>query len=149
DHIHGALSHAVGELLDGDDLRNGDFAHELFLGLAAALTFQSLHPAAECGDRTFALLVGFERGDDRQAAAPLLGTGTRRLGGGSRAGDTAGATTRRARRLVIIRLQRDRSRGSGHRSLGLFVLAETLLGFLLGLALGFLVVPAALFFLAL
>ncbi len=33
DHVRAALGHAVGELLDGDGLRNGDLADELFLRL--------------------------------------------------------------------------------------------------------------------
>ena len=38
DHIHAALRHAVGELLDGDGFRNGDLAHQLFFRLVGGVT---------------------------------------------------------------------------------------------------------------
>ena len=47
DHIHRALSHAVGELLDGDGFRNCHFADELFFWLVCGMALKSLHAAAE------------------------------------------------------------------------------------------------------
>ncbi len=46
DHIDRALGHAVGEVLNGDRLRDGDFAHELFLRLVA-VAVDALCAAAE------------------------------------------------------------------------------------------------------
>src|SRR5438045_7910952 len=144
DHVHGALGHAVGQLLDGDGLRNDDLADEFFLGLGLAMTGHALSSAPERCDRALAHFVGAERGHNREAAAALLGTWTgrrlRRDSGPPRSGASA-----RPRRFLVI--------GFGYRTssagfLGL-VLAETLLGFLLGLALGFFLVTPAVFLVAL
>ena len=54
------------------------FAGDLFLRLVAAMALQALRAAAERGDRTLALFVGGQRGDQRQAAAALFGRRARR-----------------------------------------------------------------------
>ena len=69
DDVHTALGHAVGELLDGDGLRNRDFAHELFLRLVGRMALQPLHAAAEGCDGTLAHFVGIERGHQREPSA--------------------------------------------------------------------------------
>ena len=46
DDVDGSLRHAVGEFLDGDRFRNGDFADELFLAVAG-VPLEPLHTAAE------------------------------------------------------------------------------------------------------
>src|SRR5450755_1799543 len=127
DHVDRAFGHAVGEIGNRDRLGDGDFAHELFLRLGGGLALEPLGAAAERRDRTLAHLVGAQRGDQREAAALFRRRATRR----SRTcrGRTRGAGTARLRRPFIV--------------------AETLLGDFAGLALGFLVVLAALVFLAL
>ena len=148
DHVHGALGHAVGELLDGDRFRNDDFADQLFLRLVRLVTLEALGTAAERGDRTLADVAGGQSGDQRQAAA-LLGRG--RLGGGFRRNDgarsAAGTPADLARTFILVggvggdarRTRRRQAGGLGGRGssggvLGLG-LAETLLGFALGLGL--------------
>ena len=149
DHVDAALRHAVGEFLDGDGLRNGDFAHELFLLLAVAMAGHALRAAAERRDRTLAHLVGAERGDEGQAAALLRRAGARRLGrrGGTRRGAAGAAAGRAAIVVVGFGRERARDRRRGRRSwpCGLFLAAEALLGDLVGLALGLFVVAAAIF----
>ena len=70
------LRHAVGQLLDRDDLGDDDLAHDFLARLlhAAALPGFTLALAPERGERPFALLV-VEQFFDREAAAgaPLLG----------------------------------------------------------------------------
>ena len=132
-----------------------DLANQLFLRLVRRMSLQALGAAAERGDRTLAHVVGIERGDQRQAAALLL---RRRLGGGlgrrHRTDDAAGAAADLARTFVLVAdVGGDARRACGRaarravaaaaRGLGF---AETLLGFEFGLALGFLVLPVALFF---
>src|SRR5262249_13175494 len=68
-----------GELLDGDSFRNGDLADELFFGLVGGVPLQPLDAAAEGGDRSLALLVGAERGHDREPSAVLLRAAARRF----------------------------------------------------------------------
>ena len=148
DHVDGALGHAVGELLDGDGLRDRHLADELFLGLVGDLALEPLHAPAECGVGTLALLVLFQRGDQCEPAAPLLRAGTGRLGGGGGARG-AGTAARGSRRLFLLRLDGRAARaGRQCGPLG-FILAEALLGLLLGLALGLLFVAAAILLLAL
>src|SRR5262249_41605875 len=134
DHVHGALGHAVGELLDGDGLRDGDLARELLLRLVAGVPLEALHAAAERGDGTFALLVSAERGNDGEAATVLLCSAARRLRRRRRAGGATGTATR-PRRFVLVGFER---RPSGRPSTGWLrgLLAATLLRFLLGLLLG-------------
>ena len=91
DHIDRALGHAVGELLDGDGFRNGDVAHELLFRLVGGMAFQPLHPAAKRGDRPFALLIGAERGHQREPSAVLLGAPRAGLGAGAGRAAPAGA----------------------------------------------------------
>src|SRR5262249_15266451 len=145
DDVDGALGHSVGEFLDGDGLRDRHLADELLLGLIGDLALEPLHAAAERGVRALALLVLFERGDQGEAAAALLGPGAGRLGGGRGTRGT-GTATRGSRRFFLLGLERCRARAGGG---ALFLLAEALLGFQLGLALGFLVVAAAILLLAL
>ncbi len=149
DDVHSALRHAVGELLDRDGFRNGDFADELFLGLVGGMALEPLNAPAERSIGALAHLVGAVRRHQREAAALFLG-GRPRGGprGDNRTGGTTGAAPHRARRLVLFGFERGPCcRRCGPR-LG-FLAAETLLGDLVGLALGFLVVLAAIFFLVL
>src|SRR5262249_53299504 len=104
-------------------------------------------PTLERGDRALPLLLPAERRHYGQPPAPLLRAGPRRLGGRHRTGG-ARAPPGRARRLLFVGLER--GAGQAEHRLGLcFVLAEPLLGFLLGLALGLFVVAAPVLFLAL
>ena len=148
-----ALRHAVGELLDGDRLRDRHFADELFLRLVVAVAGAALHAAAERRDGALAHFVGAERGDERQAAAPLrraLGRAGRRCGGGCRARRRRRAAARRRGRFVFFGFERQPgARAGGAGCAVVFLLAEALLGDLVGLALGLVVVLAALVFLAL
>ena len=150
DHVDRALGHAVGEFLDGDRLRNRDLADELFLRLVAVLLGAPALAAAERGHRALAHLVGGERGDEGEPAARLLAvSGARSAACGGAAGRTAPPAPRRnARRLFLVGFERRARAGRARRGRGLG-LAEALLGDLVGLALGFLVVLAALVFLAL
>ena len=161
-NVDRAFRHAVGEFLDVDGFRDDDFADQLFLRLVRRMALQALGAAAERGDRTLAHVVGGERGDQRQAATLLLRRG---LGGGLGShhgtGNAAGAPADLARTFVLVagvggdaRRARRRSGGCracrgcrtrGGRGAGLG-LAKTLLGFEFGLALGFFVLPVALFF---
>ena len=73
-------------------------------GSFAGVALQPLRAAAERGERTLALLVGAERGDDGQAAALL---GRRRRGSASARRPGGPAAPRRggpARRLVLVGL---------------------------------------------
>src|SRR4029079_10209609 len=96
------------------------------------------------GDRALAYFIGVERGIDRQSAATLLGAGGRtgRLGRGG--GTCGGATGAAPPGSVVVFHLSDGGTSAGTR--WCFVRAETLLGFLLGLALGFLFVTAAIVF---
>src|SRR5262249_52838159 len=137
--------HAVGELLDGDEFRDRDLADELVLGLARVEVLHApLGAAHERGFRMLAHLVGLQSGHQGEAGAALLATtGSRCLG---RSGGPCGtAGTARAWRFILLSLG---NLGAGERSnrelgLDLFLAAEPLLGFLLGLALAFLVMPTA------
>ena len=57
DDVDGALGHAVGELLDGDDLGDDHLAHDLVARLddAGLAQLLALAPALERGERTLAL----------------------------------------------------------------------------------------------
>src|SRR4029077_3452791 len=95
----------------------------------------------------------------REAAAIFLGAAARRFGRGRRTRRTGAGTPWRARTLVLLDLRNDVAQvdrrgaelqaggGGGFRLF--LVVAESLLGFLLGLALGFLVVTAAIVLVAL
>ena len=156
DHVDGTLGHAVGEFLDGDGLRDRHLADELLFGLVGGMPLgQALHAAAERRHRALAFLAGIESRDDREPAALLLGSGPRRLRRGDRPRDTTAGSADGSRRLFLVGLldggpHIDR-RGGGRcrcrcrrRGLGLLVLAEPLLGFGLGPALGLVVVAAPL-----
>ena len=56
-NIDGALSHTVGELLNGDGLRNSNFAGDLFFRLGLLIAFETLNAALESGQRTDALFI--------------------------------------------------------------------------------------------
>ncbi len=147
DDVDAALRHAVGEFLDGDGLWNDHFADNLFFRLGVAMAAHALDAAAERGDRAFANFVRRERRDDREAAAPLLGGDARRLGRRRRTRRTATDTAPHARGFVVVGfLGGTRTARLGGRS---FVAAEALLGDLVGFALGFFVVFAAVFLAAL
>ena len=73
DDVDGALGHAVGELLDGDDLGDHHLAHDLLarLGNAHRLELLALALALQRGKRAFALLL-VEGVVDRQLDALTL-----------------------------------------------------------------------------
>src|SRR6185437_2374700 len=145
DHVDRAFRHAVGEIGNGDDVGNGDFAHELFLRLVRGMALEPLGAAAERSDRTLAHFVGAQRRDQRQAAAFFRRRATGRRGTrGSRTRGAAG-TARGARAVVVVGFRRH----AAGRQLLYLVFAETLLGDFAGLALGFFLVLAALFLFAL
>ena len=145
DHIDRALGHAVGKIGNRDRLGDCDFTHELFFRLGGSMALEPLRAATERRDRTFAHFVGAQRRNQRQAAAFLHRRATRR--GRTCGGRTRGAgTARHTRRFVVVGFKCEAGARSG--TLGLF-LAETFLGDFVGLALGFLVVLAAVVFLAL
>ena len=79
DDVDAALGHAVGELLDGDDLGDHDLALDLRLRLRAGdLLFLALLAALQRGKAPLALLL-VERVDDGEPAAhPSLLAATRR-----------------------------------------------------------------------
>ena len=147
DDVDRALRHAVREFLDGDGLRDRDFAHELFLLLAVAMTGHALRTAAERGDRTLAHFVGIERGGQREAAALLRRAGARSLRSGRGTRRSAADAAPRRTAIVVLGFGGQRARDRRRRpDLGLFFLAaETLLGDFVGLALGLFVVAAAIF----
>src|SRR5262249_43160992 len=128
---------------------------ELFLGLAGGMALgQALRTTAERSHRTLALLVGRERGNQREPAAALLGPGPRGFRGDGRPGRAAGPPGG-PRGFVLVGFldggtcahwNGDHSRG---RRLGLLILAEPLLCLGFGLALGLFVVAAALVLVAL
>ena len=161
DDVDSALRHAVGEFLDIDGFRDHHLANELFLRLVRRMSLEPLGAAAERRDRALAHIVRIEGCNQRQAAALLLRRGLRgrlRCGGGTYS--AAGATTDLARTFVLVGdiggntwRSRDRHRGAacGGGSRGCrgglgFGLAETLLGFEFGLALGFLVLTMTFLF---
>src|SRR5262249_11246031 len=123
--------------------RNGDLADELFFGLVGGVPLQPLDAAAEGGDRSLALLVGAERGHDREPSAVLLRAAARRF---RRRRPRRAGTAAAARRLVLVRLVRRPRAGPCRRDA---VLAEAFLRLLLGLELGFEVMFAALLFVGL
>src|SRR5262249_8565817 len=153
-----ALRHAVGEFLDGDRLGDDDFAHQLLARLVGNMPLEALGAAAERCDRPLAHVVGIERGDDGEAATLLLRAGpVRRFRRCDGTHCTARTATNLARTLVVICLGDDARRADGRRRTGSrralawgggrrLALAKALLGFELGLALGFLVGAMALFF---
>ena len=161
DDVDRAFRHAVGEFLDGDGFRDNHLADQLLLRLVRGVALEALGAAAERGDRALAHVVGSERGDHSEAPALLL---RRRLVGGLRRGDgTHGAArpaAHQARALVFFHFRGDAGcacrryrragrwsgcRRRGGRGAGGLSLAETLLGFEFGLALGLFVVAMALF----
>src|SRR5260370_11279864 len=121
------------------------------------MALQALGAAAERCDRALAHVIGIQRRDQCQAPALLLRRRLcGRLGGSRGADDAAGAGTNRARAVIFIgNVGSDAGgAGDGHRGDGStgrrrcsagFGLAKTLLGFELGLALGFLVLAVAFF----
>ena len=78
DDVDGALRHAVGQLLDGDRLRQDDFARDFFLRFLDAVALEPLGATAERRDRTRALvLAGGGAGDGQAAAVARLGAARR------------------------------------------------------------------------
>src|SRR5262249_36843848 len=151
DDVDCALRHAVREFLDGDRLGDGDFADELLLRFIVDLALLPLDATAEGGDGTLTHFSGVERGHHREAAAVLLGPSARGPRRGCGAGGSAGAAAAaRTREFVVLGFGYRVAEADRH-ACGLLrlVVAEALLGFLLGLALGLVVVPPALFLLAL
>ena len=121
----------------------GDFANEFLFRLIGSLAFQPLDPPTERCDRSFALFVGAECGDQRQAAAVLLSGAARRFRGGGRSPGARAAS--RPRRLFLIGFERrPSSQGLGVRCF----LAEALFRLLLGFELRFQLVLAAALFLS-
>src|SRR5262249_28087303 len=137
DHIHAALGHTVGELLDGDGFRNDYFADELLFWFVGGVPLQPLHAAAKRGDRSLALFVGAERGDDCEPAAALLYAAPRRFG--RRRRSSRPGTAACAGNIILVGLERGPCAGPRRQN---GVLAKTLLGLLLRLELGFEVVLA-------
>ena len=73
DDVDAALGHAVGELLDGDDLGDHDLALDLLLRLRRDLLLLALAVALQRGKASLALLLVERVGDGEAAAhAPLL-----------------------------------------------------------------------------
>src|SRR6185503_19473905 len=140
DDVDTALRHAVRELLDGDGLRDRDFALQLFLVLIVAMTGHALRAPAERCDRTFAHLVGGQRGHEGEAAALLRCTAARRFRSRRRNAGRAHTAARRAA-IIIVGLRRNDARA--FCTCGFF-LAKALLRNFVSLALGFLVVTPAL-----
>src|SRR5690606_14628459 len=89
DDVDGALGHAVGQFLDGDDVRNGDFAAELGRGLLVAAHLL-VAAAAHGGKRGTAIAVALDTGigDGQAAAAGIVAAGT---AGGTLGRGAAGA----------------------------------------------------------
>src|SRR6185437_13885345 len=143
DDIDRAFRHAVGEVLNGNSLRDGNLAHELFLRLVRALALETLGTAAERCDGSLAHFIGAQGGDQRQAAALLFDACARRRP--RRRRRTSGARTARARRLFLFGFDRQ----AACRLARGIVFTEAFLGDFAGLAPGFLVLLAAIFFLAL
>src|SRR5690606_1656228 len=84
DDIDRAFRHALGQFLDGDRLRNGDFAHDLLAGLAVHRPLELLLPPAHRGDRARAgiAVLGRKRGSERQLATAPVRLATRTHGTG-------------------------------------------------------------------
>ena len=144
DHVDRALGHAVGQLLDGDRLRDSHFTGDLFLRLVVAMAADALDAAAERSHRAFAHLVGSKGRHDSQPAAAFFGTDARCLGRRRRTRRYA-ATAGAARSLLFLGFEYGTSARFCQGCLG----AEALLGNLVGFSLGFFVVFAALFFVTL
>ena len=151
DDVDGALRHAVGEFLDGDRLRDRHFARRSF-------------PCSRCRDgRSCAGCGGGTRRPNARAPRRRVSAvttvsrprasrraGARRLRRRRRTRGAAPAPRRTRTALVFVGFERERARARPRLQPRLrFVAAEPLLGDLVGLALGFFVVPAALFFVAL
>src|SRR5262249_56365498 len=100
--------------------------------------------AAEGGDRSLALLVGAERGHDREPSAVFLSAAARRFR--RRRRSRRAGTAARARGLLVVGLER-RPRARPCRPNA--VLAQALLRLLLGLELRLEVASAALLFVGL
>ena len=144
DDVDGTLGHAVGEIGDADELWNRDLADQLFLRFVAEIPDLTAVAAAERRGGALAHLVGVQRGDEGQAAAGFFGgyggagrTLRRRRGTG---GSPAGSATDHPWSFVFFRLEHGTRTGRPATVLGF---AEALLRDLAGLALGFVVVLAA------
>ena len=150
DHIDAALGHAVGKLLNGDRLRNDDFADQLFLRLVGGVPFQALGAAAERSDGTFADFIDVgsvdhgEAGQRRFGAAARVGFGaiTGRVAPGAPGLRMRGASSSSATSAGTC----DAEAATGCRGV---YFSKPLLGFLFGLALGFFLAAMAILFLAL
>ena len=123
DHIHSALGHAVGELLDGDGFGNGNLAHELFLRLVGGVPLQPLYAAAECCDRSLTLFVGTERRHQCEPSATFLRDRCASVSAPAPAaplrpgrGERAGPLPRRARAQAARRRRASRPPWRPHRS---------------------------------
>ena len=147
DDVDRALGHAVGEFLDGDRLRDGDFANELFLRLVGSNALLSRwvrrRKAATERSRTSSALSALIT---VRRATLLLGTSARRCT--RRGGRTCAAPAAGTRRFVFIRLPAY-ARAPGAAAACVSSPPKRFLATSLGLALGFLVVFAALLLLAL
>src|SRR6185312_6911612 len=104
DHVDRALSHAVGELLDGDGLGDHHLAGDLLLGLGLAVARHALHAAPIGGERAAALVVAGQRGGHRQAAAVAVLAGAGALGPRRLCRAGAGALDGAAWRLLVVAL---------------------------------------------
>src|SRR5262249_39186780 len=128
------------------EFRDRDLADELLLGLGAGLSLHSpLGPAIERGFRVLAHFIGAKRRNYREPWPALLCAAWPCFRRGRRAG---GARATCPRSFLFID-PADLGAGQTPRLGSRLFLAEALLGLLLGLALGFLIVPAALLLLAL
>ena len=145
------LRHAVREFLDGDGLQNRSLrGTSLSFGSVGVLTLEALDAAAERRVRTLTDLVGAECRDQREAATALLGdqaaSAVRAEPDGRRRRQDPGEP------CAGLPLPRPRSPAAGshrHRPRLRLVLAEAFLGEIVGLALGFFVVLAAVLLFAL
>ena len=110
--------------------------------LGVAMAGHALRAAAERRDRTLAHFVGGQCRDERQTAALLRGARARRLRGGGGPHRGTAHTAPRRTAIVILGFRRNDARAFRARR---FFFPKALLGDLVGLALGLLVVTAALF----
>src|SRR5208282_3534505 len=139
-HVDRSLGHAVGQFLDRDRLGDRHLAGDLFLGLAVAVTADTLDAAAKRCNRAFTHFVGGKGGHDGQPAAALFTAATWRLGRRRRPRGCAAAGATRGLLLVGFK-----GRAGATRLCRCRIRAEALLGDLVGLAPGFFVVFAAFF----
>ena len=105
DHVYRAFGHTVGQFLDGDGFRNDDLAGNLFFRLVGLVAFQTLHAAAESGQRTGAFLVTATGcgGHGQTATAAVIGaTGTLGLGSHSRSDHATGTAHRTGFFFLVI-----------------------------------------------